>query len=73
MHLFNKRISSTISFLNTFRAKIRNCFKITNSLEAPIDNNDVVVKNITSMLSIATARYKNLSAATYTYIGLTLM
>ena len=59
MNSLNGRFSSTTS-PNTFWSKIRKSFKTTNSLEALIDNNGVVVKDVDNMLSIVATHYENL-------------
>ena len=61
MNSLNRRFSS-ITSPNTFRSKIRKTFKTTNSLQALIDNNGVVVKDVGTMLSIADTHYENLFA-----------
>ena len=59
MNSLNERFSSATS-PNTFWSKIRKSFKTINSLEALIDNNSVVVKDVDNMLSIAATHYENL-------------
>ena len=66
MNSLNGRFSSATS-PNTFWSKIRKIFKITNSLEALIDNNGVVVKDVDNMLSIAATHYENLFVESQVY------
>ena len=66
MNSLNGRFSSATS-PNTFWSKIRKSFKTTNSLEALIDNNGVVVKDVDNMLSIAATHYENLFVESQVY------
>ncbi len=62
----NERFSSSDSS-NSFWSKIRKNFKTTNSLEALIDNNNVIVKDIDAMLDLAATHYENLFTETLVY------
>jgi hypothetical protein len=62
----NERFSSNSSS-NSFWSKIRKNFKTTNSLEAIIDDNKVIVKDVDAMLDLAANHYENLFAESQAY------
>jgi hypothetical protein len=62
----NERFSSSAS-PNLFWSKIRKNFKPMNSLEAFIDNNNTIVKDIDIMLDLAVTHYKNLFVESEVY------